>query len=350
MTAVFLTGFTASLGSSLVEHLLLRLPPDVPVTCLVQIAQRRQAEQRMAEIERAHPAYRGRIRIVEGAVSLPDLGLGTGYGRMNTQVTEIFHLVGIDERRTQRDLATKVNLIGVQNMLLFAERCPRLSRFHYVSSCLVSGRRLRNFSETELDKGQSFDNNHEETLFLAEMEVQRARQSGMPVTIYRPARITGDSQTGAIAKDDGLFGLLWWLLSQSPVDVLLFTGNPYRNKINIVPRDYVVQALAYLSGLEGSVNKVYHLVDPAPLRIETFVRVLGEVTGRRIARLWAPESLARPLLQTDAEVLACFYRPTHYTYENTEADLEGSGIRCPALDSYAARLVDFILAHPEIGR
>jgi thioester reductase-like protein len=288
--------------------------------------------------------------LIEGAVSLPDLGLGSGYGRVNNTITEIYHLVAVDERRKARDLATKVNLIGAQNVLSFAERCPQLTRFHYVSSCLVSGRHTSHFTESDLDLGQSFDNNHDETLFLAEMEVQRARQGGMPVTIYRPARITGDSQTGAIARDDGLFDLLWWLLSQSAVDVMLFTGNPYRNRVNIVPRDYVVKALAYLSGLDGSVNKVYHLIDPAPLRIKDFVRVLGEVTGRRIARVWAPKTLAQALLQIDPEVLAYFYRPTHYTQDNTQADLEGSGISCPPFDNYATILVDFILAHPESGR
>ncbi|HSV86828.1 MAG TPA: SDR family oxidoreductase [Levilinea sp.] len=350
MTAVFLTGFAAPLGSALVKRLLMRLPPDVPVNCLVQIAQRRQAEQRMAEIERAHPAFRGRIRVIEGAVTLPDLGLGAGYGRMSHQATEIFHLVAVDERRTQRDLATKVNLIGIQNLLTFAERCPGLSRFHYISSCLVSGRRMRAFSVTELDKGQSFDNNHEETLFLAEMDVQRARQNGLPVTIYRPSRITGDSQSGAIARGDALYDLLVWLLSQASINIPLLTGNPYRNRVQVVPRDYVVAALAYLSGLEHSLNKVYHLVDETPPRLEDFTRILGTVTGRRLVQIWAPQFLAQPVMQADPEILSCLYHPTRYASENTRADLGQSGIHCPPFDSYAGKLVDFILAHPEIGR
>jgi thioester reductase-like protein len=214
----------------------------------------------------------------------------------------------------------------------------------------VSGRRLRTFSETELDKGQSFDNNHEETLFLAEMEVQRARQSGLPGTIYRPGRITGNSQSGAIARGDALYDLLVWLLSQSSINIPLLTGNPYRNRVQVVPRDYVVRALAYLSGLEHSLNKVYHLVDGTPPRLKDFTRILGTATGRRLVRIWAPQSLAQPVLQADPEILSSLYHPTHYAADHSRADLEGSGIHCPPFDSYAGKLVDFILAHPQIGR
>jgi thioester reductase-like protein len=350
MTAVFVTGFTGSLGSSLVEHLLKRYPSDVPINCLVQIAQRGQAERRLAEIARAQPDLAGRIRVIEGAVTLPDLGLGTGYGRVNRTITDIYHLVAVDERRNERDLATKVNLIGTQNLLSFAERCPQLTRFHYVSSCLVSGGRVGTFAESDLDKGQSFDNHHDETLFLAEMEVQRARQDGMPVTIYRPSQITGDSQSGAIVKEDGLYNLLRWLVSQSAVNVPLFSGNPYRNRVQIVPRDYVVAALAYLSGLDQSLNQVYHLVDTNPARIPDFVRILGQATGRRLMQIWVPQFLARPLLQMDPAFLTSLYHPTHYTSENAQSDLEGSGLHCPPFDQYADKLVDFILAHPEIDR
>jgi thioester reductase-like protein len=350
MAAIFLTEFSSSTGSLLVEHLLERYPPDVPIYCLVQIALRRQAEKRLAEIERAHPVFNGRIRLVEGAITLPDLGLGSGYGRINTSITEVYHLATVDERRQERDLSTKVNLIGVQNVLSFAERCPHFTRFHHVSSSLVSGHYPGVFSETELDKGQSFRNHHEETLFLAEMEVQRSCQGGMPVTVYRPGRVTGDSRTGAIRKEDALFDILTWLLSHSTIDVPVLTGNPYRNRVNVVPRDYVAAAVSYLSGIQNSIDKVYHLVDSNPIRLDDFARILGEITGRRLIQIWAPRFLARPFLQIDPEVLIYLHHPTLYPSQNTLSDLEGSGVVCPPFERYAAKLVDYILSHTEIGR
>jgi thioester reductase-like protein len=350
MAAVFLTGFSGSLGSTLVEILLKRYPPDVTITCLVQIAQRSQAERRLAEIERANPDSAGRLRIVEGAVTLPDLGLGTGYGRVNSTITEVFHLVAVDERRKERDLATKVNLIGTQNLLSFAEHCPQLARFHYVSSCRVSGDFKGVFTENDLDKNQGFHNSHEETLFLAEMEVQRAWQEGMPGTIYRPVPITGSSQTGAISKDDELFDLIRWILNHASINVPVLTANPYRKKVHVIPVDYAAAALAYLSGYKTTNHKVYQLVDPAITYMKDFIRILGEVTGRRLFPIWGPRSLVQPLLHADPEVFDSFFDPTFTAQKMPKADLAGSGITCPPFSAYAEKMVDYLLAHPEIGR
>ncbi len=44
-----------------------------------------------------------------------------------------------------------------------------------------------------------------------------------------------------------------------------------------------------------------------------------------------------------------FVHPTHYTSDNTRADLAGTGIAVPPLPSYLQRLVDFVKEHPEVG-
>jgi thioester reductase-like protein len=347
MAAVFVTGFVSSAGSALVERLLARYPPDVPIYCLVQIALRRRAEERLAEIERIQPDFSGRIRLLEGAITLPDLGLGTGYGRVNKVVTELFHLAVVDEGSKGRDFATKVNLIGAQNVLNFAERCPHFERFHYLSSCLVSGAYAGKFHETDLDKGQAFRNHHEETLFLAEMEVQRAAQAGMAVRIYRPGHITGDSRSGAIHREDALHGLLSWLLRQPAIDVPILTGNPYRVRVNVVPRDYVAAAVCYLSALERPSGSVYHIIDPNAARLHDFLRVLGEVTGRRLIQIWAPARLARAFQHIDPTILSSLHQPARCTADHTLADLDGSGFTCPPFGSYADRLADYVLMQPE---
>jgi hypothetical protein len=56
------------------------------------------------------------------------------------------------------------------------------------------------------------------------------------------------------------------------------------------------------------------------------------------------------LLQMYPAFLTSLYHPTHYTSENAQSHLEGSGLHCPSFDLYADKLVDFILAHLEIDR
>jgi thioester reductase-like protein len=80
---------------------------------------------------------------------------------------------------------------------------PDLRRLHYVSTCYVSGRWAGIFRETDLVKGQRFNNFYEETKYLAEVAVAAARDNGLPTTIYRPSVVGGDSTTGATQKYDG---------------------------------------------------------------------------------------------------------------------------------------------------
>jgi hypothetical protein len=49
-----------------------------------------------------------------------------------------------------------------------------------------------------------------------------------------------------------------------------------------------------------------------------------------------------------SEALDYAVSPTTYSTVNTVADLTGTGLHCPAFESYAATLLDFMHAHPEI--
>ena len=43
-----------------------------------------------------------------------------------------------------------------------------------------------------------------------------------------------------------------------------------------------------------------------------------------------------------------FASPTTYSTRNTTTDLANTGVRCPRFESYADRLLDFMLSHPEV--
>ena len=83
-----------------------------------------------------------------------------------------------------------------RNTLNFCAHCPKLKRHHYVSTCYVFGNYKGRFKETDLEKGQTFNNFYDETKYHAEVLVKKATNAGMPTTIYRPAIVTGDSKTG----------------------------------------------------------------------------------------------------------------------------------------------------------
>ena len=182
---------------------------------------------------------------------------------------------------------------------------------------------------------------------------------GLPVTIYRPAIVVGDSRTGATQKYDGPYFMIRWLLRQPLVAVLPVVGKPSATRVNLVPRDFVVEAMAYLSGLDASAGKVYHLADPDPLTVSELVDLIGHATRRKIVRVPLPRSAAKFLIdrvpgiywlmQIPSPAIDYFVHPTLYTCASTLAELDGSGLKVPPLPTYIDRLVDFVRCHPSIG-
>jgi thioester reductase-like protein len=360
MTTIFLTGFPGFLGSELAERLLQRYHADVTLTCLIQSKFRPQAEARAAAILAGRSGEAGRIRLLDGDITVPDLGLGEAYRGLQAETIEVFHLAAVYDLGVSRGLAMRVNVDGTHNVLSFARGCPHLLRFQYVSTCYVSGRHPGIFREEDLSVSQSFNNWYEETKYLAEMEVQKARDEGMPVTIYRPSIVTGDSRTGETQKYDGPYYFIRWILKQpEEVAIVPMVGRPDSTYVNVVPRDYVIDAIAYLSSLEQSANMVYQLCDPNPLNVSDMLDAITRATGRRVVRLPLPKSVAKSSLQyvpgmeafmgIEPESVEYFVLPTHYRCDNTIAALEGSGISCPSFGDYIDNLVAFVRRHPEIA-
>jgi len=244
-------------------------------------------------------------------------------------------------------------------VLDFARSCPALQRLHYVSTCYVSGRLPGTFGEGDLLRGQSFNNFYEETKFLAEVDVQEQMRAGLPVTIYRPAIVVGDSQTGVTQKFDGPYFVIQWILRQPKLALVPVVGKTTATHLNVVPRNFVVQAIAHLSTRDDTANQVFQLADPEPLTVDEMLTVLGAASGRRLVRIPLPVGLAKasirhvpgvyPLLRIPASAIDYFVHPTTYATTNAQAALQGSGISVPPFASYASRLVEFARQHPEIG-
>jgi thioester reductase-like protein len=357
MSMVFFTGFPGFLGSELLPRVLGRSPQHRAV-CLIQSKFMDQARSGLDSIERAYPHLGGRIELTVGDIAEPDLGLECG-SRIKNETSEIFHLAAVYDLSVPREVAMRVNVNGTRNVLDFAEGAPGLRRFQYVSTCYVSGRYPGVFSEDDLEKGQRFNNFYEETKYLAEVEVRARMRGGLPATIYRPAIVVGDSRTGVTQKYDGPYFVIRWLLRQPSIAVLPMVGNPSVTRVNLVPRDYVVDAIAYLSCLDTSAGKAYQLVDPEPLTVSEVVKLMGRATRRIVVRIPLSIGLAKfaidrvpgvdRLMQIPSAAIDYFAHPTLYTCASTRADLDGSGVKAPPLPSYVDRLVDFVRRHPGVG-
>jgi nucleoside-diphosphate-sugar epimerase len=276
-----------------------------------------------------------------------------------SDVTSIFHLAAVYDLGVRREVGMRVNLYGTRHLLDFAAACPGLERLHYVSTCYVSGRHPGIFAEEDLERGQSFNNYYEETKYLAEVEVRAAAGDGMPVTTYRPAIVVGDSRTGETQKYDGPYAMIRWMLRHRRRVPMPEWKGASESRINLVPRDFVIEAITYLSGLPHTTGRTYQLADPDPLTVSQALDTIAEATGREVLRIPVRKSLGRSALQTvpglarftgiQPESLDYFDHPTHYSVQHTTTDLQGSGISVPPFRDYVDRLVAFVRAHPEVA-
>jgi thioester reductase-like protein len=350
VSSIFFTGFPGFLGSELLPRVVLRTDRDA--LCLVQPKFRALAEERARQLVKVHPALANRIHLVEG-------DLTQALDRIDVaDVREVYHLAAVYDLSVARDFGMRVNVTGTQRVLDLAERVPRLERFHYVSTCYVSGRYPGVFTEDDLEQGQTFNNYYEETKQLAEVEVRR-RMDRIPATVYRPSVVVGDSESGATQKFDGPYVVMQWLMRQPRIAVLPVVGRASRYRFNVVPRDFIIRALTHLTGLTTNAGKTYALADPHPMTVDETIDTIAAATHRKVLRIPMTRGLAKGalnyvpgvyrLMRIPAAAVDYFVHPTTYDTRNATADLGAAGIVAPSFRDYAPRLVDFVRAHPEIG-
>lgn len=359
-STIFFTGFPGFLGVELLPRVL-RRSPDAEAVCLVQEKFLPVAAERIAELEKADADLVGRIRLVPGDITVADLGLGDQLDELARTTTEVFHLAAVYDLAVGRDLAMRVNVDGTRHVTDFVRRCDDLQRYQYVSTCYVSGRYVGPWRETDLDNtGQPFANNYDETKYLAEVVVREAMdEHGVPATVYRPSVVNGDSRTGATQKLDGPYYVAKLLLKQPGRHAIMpMVGNPDAFRFNLVPRDFVVDAIAHLSAQEDSAGVTYALANPNPPTIDEMVETFAAAAGKQLVKVKLPErpatalvgriGWAQHLVEFPAEAIPYFTHPTHYLTDNTDRDLAGTGIEVPDFREYIPRLVEFTRGHMDM--
>jgi thioester reductase-like protein len=339
-----ITGYPGFIGRWLVKYLA-EVQPRAKVYLLVQPQFQKDAQRQAEDLGFSA------LRILTGDVVDMHLGLsGDEYEELTGSVTDIFHLAAVSYLGVPRDTVFRVNVEGTRNVLELAKDCHKLKRLNHVSTCYVSGDRVGVIAEDELDQGQRFRNSYEESKFEAEKLVERAAQDGLPVTIYRPASVVGDSTTGEIDRFEGPY-YLGILLVASPLIVPLPLPGKGVAPLNVVPVDYVVKAMWRLSQLPESKGKTFHLVDPNPMSARRVYELIAEKANKKlplfnlsakaadvVLRLPGLERLARP----QRAAIAYVNHLALYNSYNTLELLDGTGIHCPPLRDYLDKLVVFV--------
>lgn len=347
----FLTGFPGFIASRLVKRL---TAVDSRFLLLVQPALVDRAKGEIAQLARDTDRSTEDFQIVEGDISQPDLAMSADQLNVARSVTtRVFHLAAVYDLAVSRELAQRVNVTGTKNVNQFVRSLPQLRHYHHVSTCYVAGKREGRILETELQHDAGFRNFYEESKYLAELEVELLKHE-LPITIHRPSVVCGDSRTGETAKYDGVYYLINYLL-QWPSLLSQFNIGNHEVCLNLVPIDFVVEALAALAFDDAAIGKTVQIADPRPLTTNQLCNAIANSIGGWHSKVTVPPSWVQffLMLPPSPRITGLPHHGVPYffvkqTYDSKQAQelLNKHALQCPPFMSYVDTIVGYAAKHP----
>jgi len=357
----FVTGATGFIGRFLVSNLLKRKGT-------IHVLVRKDSQKKLEAIGRKMGWDMRRIVPVTGDLGAAKCGVSAAQLRARKgKVRHFFHLAAIYDMDADAESQRAANVDGTQHALDLAAAIDA-GCFHHVSSIAAAGLYPGIFREDMFEEAEGLDDPYLATKHESEGLVRVEKR--VKWRVYRPGMVVGHSQTGEIDKIDGpyyFFTLLKKLRQALPpwMPVIGLEGG----RINIVPVDFVADALDHIAHKPKLDGHTFHLTDPEPMRVGEVLNAFAraghapEMTMRIDARMFAfvpsgvrmaaanlpPVRRMTAMLLRDfripKSVLKFITYPTRFDSRETERALKGSGIGVPRLDEYAWRLWDYWERH-----
>src|SRR6478752_706066 len=349
------TGGTGFIGRRVVTRLL-QSDPGARVWVLVR-------RDSLARFERLAADWGDRVSPLVGDLTAPDLGLSDQTIAELDGVDHLVHAGAIYDITAGEAEQRAANVEGTRAVIALAEKLD--ATLHHVSSIAVAGTFPGEYTEDDFDVAQELPTPYHQTKFEAEQLVRST--AGLRYRVYRPAVVVGDSRTGGMDKIDGpyyFFGLLARLavLPRFTPIVLPETG-----RTNIVPVDFVVEAVIGLMHADGRDGQTFHLTAPKTIGLSGIYRGVAEAAGLPPLRGSLPGAAATPFLKVTGrakvvrnmaatqlgipgEILDVVDLAPTFTSANTEEALRGTGITVPEFASYAPKLWRYWAEHLDPDR
>lgn len=359
---ILLTGATGFLGAFLLRDLLQQTQAEI--YCLVRSADSESAKKRIQSSLESYLIWdessSDRIIPISGDLSQPLLGLSEEQFRvLASKIDVIYHNGAFVKFTYPYSVLKPANVLGTQEVLRLASQ-SKLKPVHLISTISVfsamgeSGIKVVR-EEDELTPGEGLKGAYTQTKWVAEKLVEVARDRGIPVTIYRPGRISGDSQTGVCNPSDLLYRLI--------AGCVQLGCAPDGDKLmNVAPVDYVSRAVVHLSRQKELLGKTFHLVNPQSFQMSEllgWICSMGYPIKRVSSETWqaeiinragySPENALYPLVGLFSEKVSSAEMAKSATLQfdcqKALKGLSGTDIICPQADAslfrtYFSYLVD----------
>lgn len=358
----FVTGATGFIGKRLVKKLLERKGS------VVHFLIRQESEGKVAGLRKYWGAGAARVVPVFGDLTAKKLGVSAdAIKQIKGQIDHFYHLAAVYDLVADEASQIAVNIEGTRNTVELAAAI-QARHFHHVSSIAAAGLYEGVFREDMFEEAE----NYEHPYFMTKHESEKIvrHECKLPWSVYRPAMVVGDSSTGEMDKIDGPY--YFFKLIQRMRQVLppwMPSVGLEGGRINIVPVDFVVNALDAISHQKGITKKCFHLVDPVGYRVGDVLDIFSRAAHAPKMNLFinaallgfiprsvtkglmalAPVRRVRQAIMKDLglpeDMLTFVNYPTRFDCRDTLAALKGTGVACPNLKDYAWRLWDYWERH-----
>lgn len=336
---VLLTGATGFLGTQIARRLLHET--DVTVIALVRAENEAAAAHRLSRAWWDWPELRtalgcgagphddGPVEILPGDVALPRLGLDEAiYANLARRISHIIHTAADLRVAAPLDELRQTNVQGTAHMLALARLAHNdhgLERYAHVSTAYVAGARNGPIPEADLTSEYGFSCSYEVSKYEGERLVQAAK-SELPVSVFRPGMIVGAADTGEIRTFNTFyFPLRLYLTGKLPL-IPADRALP----VNIIPVDYVADAIVRLTFCPEADGLNFHLTAPAAAlpragELVAFVRTWARAQlGLRLRRpLFVRLPLPRQRYWPDGNAAGASERQDRRRWKVLRSELDG---------------------------
>ena len=354
----FITGGTGFIGRFLVPKLLDR-------GATLHLLVRKESMAKIEALRELWGADEDQVIAVEGDLSKTRLGVKPAWIKKHAgKIQHFFHLAAIYDLEADAESQRVSNVNGTRQALALG-RALKAGCIHHDSSIAAAGLYEGTFTEDMFEEAGDLD--HPYFLTKHESEGLVRKEKALKWRIYRPGMVVGHSETGEMDKVDGpyyFFELLRNISKVTPEGLPLVMNKA--GLLNIVPVDFVVNAIDHLAHLKGHDDECFFITDPEGVRVGELLEVMleaaqgpklrslnlgvvdkatklaGDSIGR-IAPVKALGSRAIARLGIPPQVMAYLNYPTRFDSRKTQALLAKADIRCPPIDSYAKVIWDYWL-------
>jgi NAD(P)-dependent dehydrogenase (short-subunit alcohol dehydrogenase family) len=358
----FVTGATGFIGKRLVKKILARKGTTV------HFLMRNPSPEKINALLEYWGVDESRAIAVQGDIAEPNLGIKPAERKkFDGKIKNFYHLAAIYDLKADAATQMSVNVEGTRHVVQFANAI-KAGCFHHVSSIAAAGMYEGVFREDMFDEAEGLDHPYFATKHDSEKIVRKEFKGA--IRVYRPGLVVGDSKTGEMDKVDGpyyFFKLIQKLREALPswMPMVGIEGG----RINIVPIDYVVDAMDHISHTKGLDGKCFHLVDPEPMRVGDVLNTFAEAAHAPLMSIrinaalfgFVPKSIKKGMMALTPvrrvrnaimkdlglpdDMMQFVNYPTRFDQRETEAALKGSNVRCPRLKDYAWVLWDYWERH-----